>query len=258
MTGLGGEYSKLGVAGLTSIDPSGKEAPAAVKEWEYLKKEFPGMKMDFPTYLGVKRQMYQLGDIAGVPNLIARAPGIAPQPLTTLTAEASGQATIAGAKAGAEANQRTRATAQAEADIGLGSTVDEINKMRNLIDGLTTSKGFDTIYGASGKFDPRNYIAGTDAANAEARRAQLEASSFGISIQKMRGLGQLSDAEGKKVTAAYTRAVNRNQSEEEARQAWDEVKKYLDLAEKRAYEKAGKPINKSPSIDDLLKKYGGS
>lgn len=258
LAGLGGEYSKLGIHGLVSMDPSGKEAPAAVKEWEYLKKQFPSMPMDFPTYLNVKRQGFQVTDIAGVPTLVSRSPGVPSTPLSTLPAEAAGQATVAGAKAGAEANQRTRATAQAEADISLGSTVDEISKMRSQVKDLMDAPGFNTIYGLSGKVDPRNYIAGTDAANAEARRQQLEASSFGISIQKMRGLGQLSDAEGKKVTAAYTRAINRNQSEEEARKAWGEVQQYLDLAEKRAYEKAGKPVNKSPSIDDLLKKYGGS
>jgi hypothetical protein len=55
----------------------------------------------------------------------------------------------------------------------------------------------------------------------------------------MRGLGQLSDAEGKKITAAYTRATNPKQSEIDAKKAWKEVLKYLDLAEMRAKQKAG-------------------
>jgi hypothetical protein len=230
---------KLGLSGLVDLEKRktdfGKDTPAAVREWEYLKSQFPNMKIDFPTYLSVKRSGYTVGDVGGVPTMRPVIQGLPAIPLTTLHQEATGQSTIAGAKKGAE----VKSGAQAQSQIDLGSNLDEINKMRQEVTGLVGSRGFDTIYGLSGKVDPRNYIPGTDAANAEARRSQLEAASFGIAIQKMRGLGQLSDAEGKKVTAAYTRAIDKKQSPEAAKEAWSEVQTYLDLAEKRAKEKAG-------------------
>lgn len=196
-------------------------------------------------------------EIGGVQNLVTtqgQNRGVA-APLSTLQQEATGQATVAGAKAGSE----VRSKAQAEAQVSLGSTTDEIQRMRDNIKGFTTAPGFDTVYGLSGKTDLRNYVPGTDAANAQAMRDQLDAMSFGVSIQKMRGLGQLSDAEGKRVTAAFTRATNPKLSSAEARKAWNEVVGYLDIAEQRAKEKAGvetPTAQPKRSREDVLKQYG--
>ncbi len=252
IAGMGGDYTKYGIAGLNSLNPSSNESPSAVREYEFFKKLGPAEQRQF---LEIKRafQPYSSIDFQGGKAAFDKRVGSV-VPLSTAEQEAAGQAKLTGAKEGAKVN----AAATAEALFNLNSSLDEIRKMRDQVNGLTSSKGFDTIYGLSGKFAPTNYIPGTEAANSAARRQQLEASSFGISIQKMRGLGQLSDAEGKKVTAAYTRATNPSISAKEARKAWGEVIGYLDLAEKRANEKAGKPSNEATSIDDLLKKYGGS
>lgn len=238
VAGLGGDYTKQGLTGLSKLQPNGGDAPAAVKEWEYLKRQFPNMKLDFPTYLSVKRSGYTVGDIGGVPSMRPSIPGLPVIPLSTLQNEVSGQSAIAGGTKAAA----TLGASQADAQFNLGSNLDEISKMRTDVNNLMSAPGFKTIYGASGTFDPRNYLPGTDAAGAEARRNQLEAASFGISIQRMRGLGQLSDAEGKKMTAAYTRAIDRRQPDEEAKKAWDEVLGYLNLAEVRAKEKAGNKV----------------
>jgi hypothetical protein len=156
-------------------------------------------------------------------------------PLITQDQQVSGAA----AKAGAVEASKTIAGAKADAQVNLGSNLDEINKMREQVSGLLSDPGFDTIYGASSVVDPRNYIRGTDAANAAARREQIDAQAFGISIQKMKGLGALSNAEGSRVTAAFTRATNPKLSAVEAKKAWVEVQHYLDLAERRAKQKAG-------------------
>lgn len=156
-------------------------------------------------------------------------------PLTTQ--EAITQA--AAGKAGAVEAAKTTAGARADAQVNLGSNLDEINKMREQVSGLLAEPGFNTIYGVSSIVDPRNYVRGTDAANAQARREQIDAQAFGISIQKMKGLGQLSNAEGSKVTAAFTRATNPKLSAVEAKKAWVEVQHYLDLAEQRVKQKAG-------------------
>lgn len=178
---------------------------------------------------------FQFRDVGGVTTPVDPRTGQAGVPLSTLPQEAGAAATIAGARKSAE----VKSEAQTQAGIDLNSNLDEIAKMRENVSNLIADPGFGTIYSLSGKVDPRNYIAGTDAANAEARRKQLEAASFGIAIQKMKGFGQLSNAEGLKVTQAYTRAIDRSQSEEAAKKAWEEVLGYLDLAESRAKQKAG-------------------
>lgn len=227
-----------------SLAASGaSNAPANVQEWQYYSRLSPQQQK---AYLEMKRsQQTFLPTIAEVPTIVR--PGVAgnpteTQPLTTLPDVANAKGRVAGAEAGA----RTASTAQAEAAANLQSNLDEVDKMEAGVKGLLQSPGFNTIYGASGKLDPRNYVAGTEAANSEARRNQLEAASFGISIQKMKGLGQLSNAEGQKVTAAYTRAVDRRQSEEAAREAWGEVLSYLELAKLRAQQKA-RPAGTGPA-----------
>lgn len=228
MLTMGTEYAKMGMTGLGV----GADTPASVREYEYFTK-LPRAAQD--QFLGLKRQGYEVTNIAGVPTLVPRMPGGQVVPLSTLANEASGKGTIAGATAAAT----ERAKAQTEAELGLGSAVDEIDKMRSGVKDLLDAPGFNTIYGASSVADPRNMIPGTDASNAQAKRDQLDAMSFGISIQKMKGTGSLSDAEGRKVSAAYTRATNPRISEEEARKAWNEVLGYLDVAEQRARAKAG-------------------
>ncbi len=252
------EYQKIqATAAARSANGMPGDAPASVQEWMYYGNLSPAQKA---AYLEMKRsQQTFLPTIAQVPTVVR--PGVAGnptemQPLTTLPAVAGAAGTVAGAEAAGKATGEARATAQ----VDLASNLDDIQKMRANVKGLISTPGFGTIYGLSGKVDPRNYIAGTDAANAEARRSQLEAQGFGISIQKMRGLGQLSNAEGLKVSRAYTRAIDRSQSAEAAKQAWGEVLSYLDLAEKRAQQKAGaapQDVSGVPSdIADLLKKHG--
>lgn len=225
---LGGDYTKMGLKGMGV----GADTPSSVQEYKYYQSLTPAQREE---YLRVKRsqQFLNLGDRFGAPSPTdpTKVTPVAPinlKPGDRPDVKAAQTAATEGAKA------------LVEGQSSLGGALDDINKMRTNIKGLMEDPGFDTIYGASGRFDPRNYMPGTDAANAAARRTQLESQSFGITIQKMRGLGQLSDAEGKKVTAAYTRATNPNLGDKAAREAWNEVLGYLDLAEQRAKEKAGK------------------
>lgn len=95
----GNKEAMAGVSDLMKakiISGGGGESPAAVKEWEYLKKQFPKMTMDFPTYLTVKRSGYTVGDIGGVPSMRPSIQGLPVIPLSTLGSEAAGQSKIAG------------------------------------------------------------------------------------------------------------------------------------------------------------------
>lgn len=231
-----GKGDVAGAKELSQLAGKGGEMAKSVQEWLFLKNEFkndPNFKVDFPTYQTMKRAGYTVGDIGGVPSQRPTIAGLPAIPLSTLQKEVVGKSAIEGGKKAAE----VKAGAQAQAEVDLGSNLDEIQKMKEGVSGFLSAPGFKTVYGIT---RPAAFIPATDAADAEARRNQLEAQSFGISIQKMRGLGQLSEAEGKKVTAAYTRAINPSQSAKAAREAWIEVNRYLNVAEKRAFEKAGK------------------
>lgn len=235
--------------------------PAYAKVWTQAQKLPPEDRQKFWSNM----RAMQFQNVAGVP--VYMQPGEAvpqQQPLTTLSQEAAGQAAVASAKAAGATAGKT----QAENRASLPNDVADVDKMIQNINGLLNDPGFDMVYGASGVFDPRAYWPGGEAASAKARLGQLNAMTFGITIQKMRGLGSLSDAEGKKISAAYTRATNPNLGDADARDAWKEVIDGLNKARNRLYEKAGVtppgesqsgPINGEPSQSDLeytAQKYG--
>lgn len=231
-------YGKQPYSMVSAAQPS-----ADIQSYEIAKTQgYTGTLLDFlkERASATAQPNYSMQDVAGARGPMNARTGEF-DPISTLPEEAAAKAALAGAEAGA----KTTATAQAESALSMNSELDSANKMIAGVEGLLGSPGFDTIYGLSGKVDPRSYLPGTDAANAEARRNQLEAQSFGISIQEMRGLGALSNAEGMKVTAAYTRAIDKTQSEEAAREAWKEVLGYLELAKKRIAQRGG--ANRIPS-----------
>lgn len=154
-------------------------------------------------------------------------------PLATPEQTAANAAGIAGGKK--EAELRT------EANVSLPDTLANVDKLKTSVQGLLQEPGFDTIYGARAGTDTGKAITGLfsqDSANAQARLGNIDAQTFGVTIQQMRGLGQLSNQEGLKVTNAFTRANNTRLSPEEAKAAWGEVLHYLDLAAGRAQQKA--------------------
>lgn len=218
--------------------------PEAFKRWEAARRsqnlptsfaEVDRMTSD-PKYLDSLRQIvaakigapYTQTEQAGAQGAFSRTTG-GFKPATTLEQEAGGKQRLA--EAAALGSQTGKSTAEAAA--AAPAAIADAQKMRDGILGLITDPGFDVIYGKSRYVSP-SMLPGQRGADAEARRVQLEAQAFGISIQKMRGLGQLSEGEGKKMSAAYTRATNPNISSEAARAAWNEVLGYLDIAEAKA------------------------
>lgn len=146
---------------------------------------------------------------------------------------------VASAQAGVElatkpeiAKQTELAKTEAERTAALPGQLADLQKMRRNIEGLLDSPGFDTIYGMSRRVSP-SMLPGQTGADSQARLGQIDAQAFQNSIQSMRGLGALSNAEGLKVSAAFTRATDTNQSEEAAREAWGEVIDGLTIAEER-------------------------
>jgi hypothetical protein len=179
------------------------------------------------------------------------------------------------ATVGANAAEVARATevgkGTGEAQLGLEDALADINKLRTNVNNFLAAPGFKSVYGnVQGQPGVRGVlgVADQDIADAQASLKNLDAQTFGIAIQKMRGLGQLSNAEGMKVTDAFTRATNPTISETEAGVAWNDVLDGLDLAEARAKRRARPLAPASPapaaaaapggpvSLDDYLKSKG--
>lgn len=149
--------------------------------------------------------------------------------------------TTVGGNAGEIARQTEIGKGAGVAQNALPDQLADISKLRDSVNGLLGAKGFEGVYGnIQGQPGVRTLmgLADEDVQDAQIRLKNIDAQTFGVAVQKMRGLGQLSNAEGTKVTDAYTRAVDPRSSAEDARMAWNEVLDGLDLAEARAKRKA--------------------
>lgn len=218
----------LGIAEMMKIAEG--DDPSSIREWDRYNSL---SEKDQKRFLEMKRaQQFKINDVGGVPTATTLEAGeINTQPLSTLGQEIGA--------ASAQAVGVQQAKDQLGFQQALPSDIAELKKFRENIQGLLNDDGFDIIYGLSGKTDPRAHMPGGAAASAKARLGQLDAATFALTIQKMRGLGSLSDAEGKKISAAFTRATNPNLGEKDARDAWDEVIEGTDLAEARLVARAG-------------------
>lgn len=103
----------------------------------------------------------------------------------------------------------------------------------NTVDQLINHEGLDAAVGGSSIFPT---VAGSDAANFEAKLEQLESQQFLTEIQKMKGLGALSENEGKKLGAAAA-SLDLRMSEDAFR---EELKYIQDTMQKARNKIAGK------------------
>jgi hypothetical protein len=256
----------------------------------------PSFQLTPRQAMAIARESQHLTDLGGTPGIVdfldsiglsgsprafnpAPSPGAAPAPATpapqavTPTAAQIAPTSTVASNAAAIASAKEQGQAQGKFASGLPDALADIDKMGENIKGLLAQPGFNKIYG---NVQGNPVVAGiqgvadmsNETANAKAALSQLDAQAFGVSIQKMVGLGQLSNAEGLKVTAAFTRATNPSISESEARAAWAEVLSGLEQAKQRATLKAGAtpvppggqtpaaPAGSVMSLDDYLKSKG--
>lgn len=83
-----------------------------------------------------------------------------------------------------------------------GRAMDTLDRSLATVDRLLKHPGRATATGLSGAIDPRNYIAGTNARDFQRELETFDAQLFLSNVSQMKGMGQLSDAEGKKISAA--------------------------------------------------------
>lgn len=160
--------------------------------------------------------------------------------------------------------------AQGKAKAALPGIVSAVSTSSRLIDEAINHPGRATFTGASGVFDPRNYVWGTDAKSYEARHKQLEGRVFLDAFEQLRGGGAITESEGSKATIAHGRLV-RSTTDEEYLGALNELKGILQKGLKVARLKAagrfeeadaelGAEIPSAPSsggsnVDAIVKKY---
>jgi hypothetical protein len=174
---------------------------------------------------------------SGVGGLVPPAPVPAGTPApAALPARPVSSATAVGANAAEIARAKEVGKAVGENQMAAPDRLADLDKLAGNITALLQKPGFSGVYGNIQGQPGVRTVAGLlsqDITDAQAALKNIDAQTFGIAIQKMRGLGSLSNAEGTKVTDAYTRAVDPRISEQDARAAWAEVLDGLNKARTR-------------------------
>lgn len=227
--------------------------PSSQREWDFYIKLSPA---DQKRYLEMKRTQnpYSVVDLGQVPTAFNRQTG-ATSPLSNLPAEIAGTSAIAGAT---EAG-KTTGGAQAAAQVDLPKSEQKVRYATDLLTRLEVHPGLSAAVGVKG---PSNYLPGTSAADFRALSEQVSGQVFLDAYQDLKGGGSITAIEGEKAEQAIARIRDRNQSEGAYREAARELKAILKrgLERKRAMAqgKLAPAETAQPTIDDLVKKYGGT
>lgn len=121
------------------------------------------------------------------------------------------------------------------------STESAISSMDNAIDTISKLETHPGLSGNLGKTGVLPNIPGSDASNAAALIEQLQSQTFLGSIQAMKGMGALSDAEGAKLNNAIA-SLSTKQSEPQFRAQLSSIKTLFEKGRERAAKQAGTTI----------------
>ncbi len=132
--------------------------------------------------------------------------------------------------------------------------LDKSNQFLNSLEKLEKHKGFKNLFGTN--IGIPTFVAGSAGADAKAELDKVTAKAFMESIQSLKGMGALSNAEGEKASAAFI-ALNPNMSEEAARQSIKEAKDIIRAGITRAQKmmegnpSMGTPTTRQSNTDRL-------
>lgn len=126
----------------------------------------------------------------------------------------------------------------------------------SVVDMAINHPGRETATGASGRFDPRNYVPGTEATDFQVVLDQINGAAFLQAFETLRGGGQITEVEGTKATNAIAR-LNRAQSDAEFLKALKELRGIMGKGYARL---TGRPYSPAqaggdPEIDALVNQY---
>ncbi|HCN0302961.1 TPA: phage DNA ejection protein [Escherichia coli] len=156
-------------------------------------------------------------------------------------------------------NQQAMEQAKRDKADAYNSGMDNLSRTIETATKILNSPGFTGYFGTNLNPLSSRFIPGTEAADTETLVDTLKSQGFLSGIQQMKGMGDLSNAEGQKVMDAIG-SLSPNQSEKSARAAIKTIIKTTEMAQKRMQQKYGKDIQPSQqqlSDDDLINKYLG-
>lgn len=164
----------------------------------------------------------------------------------------------AGTVAGTLTEQVRQKLPMLETTVGQANAL--INEMVGSPDGkIKPHPGFQGYVGWTWKPGMR-FIEGSPEANFEAILKQIKGRAFMQAYETLKGGGQITEIEGQKGTEALTR-MSKAQNEEEFTKAARDFQEVLNVGLARARQQAKEspmaPPAAEPSVNDLLKKYGG-
>lgn len=148
------------------------------------------------------------------------------------------------------------AEAEAQKEIGAARGKAEVaapadyQAAQNALDLVNSLRNDPNRQMATGKSSVFNRIPGTPGYDFQTKVNQVKSGAFLSAIEQMRGMGQLSNAEGQTATAAVTR-MDTATSEEEFLAALDDYEKII----RQALNRASKRMGVSPA-DDYKSRYG--
>jgi flagellar protein FlgJ len=156
--------------------------------------------------------------------------------------------------------------AQAEAAATLPTDLQTADQAVKEIDELIDHPGLSSIVGPVDQYRP-SWTMGAEGRDALARFNQAKGRAFLQAFGMLKGGGQITEIEGAKAEQAMAR-MDRAQGEAEFKQALEEFRDAVKAGAQKMRERAGTmpmpasqnpaPVpSAEPSVDDLLKKYGG-
>jgi hypothetical protein len=133
-------------------------------------------------------------------------------------------------------------TLRREKEFGEETAVATADQTINTVDSLLESPGLSSAAGIEANIPFT--IAGSKAADFEAKLETLQSQAFLSQVEKLKGLGALSEGEGKKLTSAIG-SLNTNMSDDALRKSLSEVRASLEESKARLERKFGKKEEKA-------------
>ncbi len=153
-----------------------------------------------------------------------------------------------------KANKQNQAQLMQERKAGLTSAYTNATDTINLAKTIMNSKGLSGATGVSSIFPT---IPGSDTAKTESLLDTLNSKTYLDSVQQMKGMGALSDAEGKKLSSAIA-SLNTNLSEKDFKSNLNTIIKITGRAQKKAaslMQNAGYSVPDVDNVYDDNKSY---
>lgn len=138
---------------------------------------------------------------------------------------------------------------------GMDSAYSGVMDTLNLVDAIEGHEGFSGAVGWQAAFPT---VPGSDSAGVEGMIETLSSQNFLNSVQNMKGMGALSDAEGKKLSSAVA-SLNPDMSENDFKKALNVIRGITKRAKSKLESKYKGKGYKKPSIDNVYqgKEQGG-